>query len=482
MKYASTLTITSPPAPVLVDVETAVRRGIPRWSLNAGASGMMDRVRSAIIQSGFSVPFATILSQAAFGQRPVPHMDLALAVSILRALELLPLEPACCLFVGELSLSGQVRPVPGILWMLLEARRCGVERVVLPADLRQAALVPGLQYWFLKDLRELSGPPRFEKAGRAMDVGMPPGSIDFLELPLIVKRAFTAAAAGWHHSLLIGPPGTGKSTLAALLPAFLPPPNEIEALEIAALAPAEQTGPVQRPVRSPHHSASIASLIGGSVPLQAGEATRAHNGLLILDELAEFSRAALQALREPLSSGIIQLSRGREAAVLPARFLLAATTNPCPCGQLGNPAQTCSCKPGQSEAYLRRITGPLLDRIEIELDLRPREPDASITTEEIRRLIAGAWRFQEIRFQKKGYRFNGRIPAEEMDCVQLSLDGKKELLTLRSQSQRKLHGILRVARTLADLGQSEEVRAIHVSEAASFACVDEIRVIGRGNA
>lgn len=483
MKYASTLTASRTPAPALVEVETAVRRGIPRWSLNSGAPGMMDRVRSAILQSGFSIPFVTILSQVSAGGRALPHMDLALAASILQALDLVPSHSGA-LYVGELSLSGQLRAGTGTLWMLLEAKARGVTRVVLPSELRGSTLVPDLGYWFIDHLRGLAGPPHFETARLKMEIRSPEPGFDFLELPSPVKRAFAAAAAGWHHCLLIGPPGTGKSTLASLLPSFLPPPDETEALEICALGTGSLTAPepVQRPVRSPHHSASIVSLVGGSVPLQPGEATRAHNGVLILDELAEFSRQALQSLREPLSTGTLQLSRGRETAVLPARFLLAATTNPCPCGQMGNPAQKCSCKQGQSNAYLRRISGPLLDRIEIEMDLRPRKPDRSLTTEVIQRQLAHARRAQDIRFKKNKYRFNGRVPAGEMDSMIASADAKKEARALRSQSQRKLHGILRVARTLADLDQSEEVRAVHVSEAASFACVDEIRVSGRGNA
>jgi len=477
-------------APV-VTVEAHLANGLPALTLvglpETAVKESKDRVRSAIINSSLEFPARRITLNLAPADLPKDggRFDLAIALGILAASGQLPikaLEQVECL--GELALSGAIRPVQGVLPAALAARAAGRVLVVPLANAEEACLASGLTVIAVEHL--LQAVAHF--AGRAViepyvASGLRHGSKPYPDLSdvqgqLSAKRALLIAAAGSHNLLFTGPPGTGKTLLASRLPGLLPPLNEQEALEVAAIQSVASHVPLscwpQRPFRQPHHSASGPALVGGGSKPQPGEITLAHHGVLFLDELPEFDRKVLEVLREPMESGFIVIARARDRMRFPARFQLVAAMNPCPCGYLGEPTGRCRCTPEQVQRYRNKLSGPLLDRIDLHLTVA-RETTAlnpplasADTTANAAGLVAAA---RERQLQRQGCT-NAflDLPGVRTQCTLTDVDNTWletacERMTL---SLRAAHRLLKVARTLADLEQVESIERKHLAEALQY--------------
>lgn len=474
-----------------VTVEAHLANGLPALTLvglpETAVKESKDRVRSAIINSTLDFPARRITLNLAPADLPKDggRFDLAIALGILAASGQLPavaLEQVECL--GELALSGAIRPVQGILPAALAARAAGRALVVPLANAEEACLACGLTVIAAEHLLQVVA----HFAGREVIAPYSPSGLLHLSKPypdlsdvqgqLSAKRALLVAAAGSHNLLFTGPPGTGKTLLASRLPGLLPPLNEHEALEVAAIQSVASHVPLnswpQRPFRQPHHSASGPALVGGGSKPRPGEITLAHHGVLFLDELPEFDRKVLEVLREPMESGFIVIARAKDRMRFPARFQLVAAMNPCPCGYLGEPTGRCHCTPEQIQRYRNKLSGPLLDRIDLHLTvaretttLNP--PLASDdTTAKAASLVAAA---RERQLQRQGCA-NAflDLPGVRAQC-RLSdgdnswLEAACERMTL---SLRAAHRLLKVARTLADLEQVQHIERKHLAEALQY--------------
>jgi magnesium chelatase family protein len=447
-----------------------------------------DRVRSALINSGFKWPQSRITISLAPAELPKDGggFDLAIALGILAASKQLPVEALdACEFLGELSLNGELRSVRGVLPAAIRSRDSKTTLVVPAANSAEAALVEGGDKYSGDSLLDiaawLTGSKQLVKCQPHLSSEPPdlPDLSDVIGLPG-PRRALEVAAAGNHHLLMAGPPGTGKTLLASRLAGILPPMTESESLETAALASVSQTGLDYRnwgvrPFRTPHHSCSGVALAGGGSRPRPGEISLAHNGVLFLDELPEFGRHTLEILREPIESGRIVISRAARQATFPARFQLIAAMNPCPCGMSGDESGRCMCSAEQIQRYRSRISGPLLDRIDIQVEvLRPKISILSASTrniensETVRQRVISARYVQTERTGKS----NAMMENSELEkhckikgeTLQL-LEHAAEQLFL---SPRACHRILKVSRTIADLERVENISSSHVAEAISF--------------
>lgn len=474
-----------------VDVEVDINRGLPAFSVvglpDAAVREARERVRAAISNSGFDFPLKRITVSLAPSdlRKAGPAFDLAIAAAILAASDQLPhgvLEQWA--FAGELALDGGLRPVRGALAMSEASRRGPQRGIVLPeANASEAALISDVQpapINALSALRELAAGtvPEAPEASLRPD---PPSELpDLADLrgQAALRRALEVAAAGGHSLLVVGPPGAGKSLAARRLPSILPPLTEAELIEVARIAGAAgndlSARTLQRPFRAPHHTISPAGLVGGGTPPRPGEITLAHRGVLFLDELAEFPRSTLEALRQPLESGEVTIARARGALRFPARFQLIGAANPCPCGH-GEDSPSCSCTPDACRRYAGRLSGALSDRI--DLSLRVAQPSAAALDGEapedsgsVRERVAGARERQRARF---GTPLTNAAAPEPLlrETARITEGGRRELE--RGQARLGLSGrgwtrALRVARTCADLDGSDEVTADHLAEALSM--------------